>query len=70
MRDGLRGTLNTEVTRKQFLQYLAGVLLMIFGLDNLISLLKNDLRHAKYLPNSNTSSSNGTSSFGSRKFGE
>ena len=39
MRDTLREHLSQEITRKQFLQYLGTALLMVFGLNNLISLL-------------------------------
>lgn len=39
MRDNLREQLNVEITRKQFLQYMTTVALMVFGLNNLVSLL-------------------------------
>jgi hypothetical protein len=39
MQENLREQLNTEITRKQFLQYLTGAVLMVFGLHNLVALL-------------------------------
>lgn len=39
MRDNMRGALTQEVTRKQFLQYIGTAFLMVFGLNNLVSLL-------------------------------
>ena len=39
MRDELRERLQKEVTRKQFLQYMFGTLLLVLGLSNLVSVL-------------------------------
>jgi len=39
MRDNLREQLDKEITRKQFLQYMAAAMLAMFGLNNLVSLL-------------------------------
>jgi hypothetical protein len=66
MQAGLRDKLNTEVTRKQFLQYTGALLLMVFGLDNLIALLTAG-RGGKLLPQQHNAASDG---FGARKFGE
>jgi hypothetical protein len=67
MRDDLRERLNVEITRKQFLRYSAGAFLMVFGVDNLISLLTGKNRARPYLPTPASSTRNG---FGSRRFGE
>jgi len=66
MRDNMREKLNTEITRKQFLQYLAAALLTVFGLHNLLSLLSGnrDIQHV-LVPNAGTDHN----SFGTRKFG-
>lgn len=66
MQADLRNRLNTEVTRKQFLQYTGALLLMVFGLDNLITLLTAG-RNGKLLPQHHNTASDG---FGARKFGE
>jgi len=67
MRENLREQLNTEITRKQFLQYMTGALLMVFGLNNLISLLtgSKSVQHTMLLP----PTSDGPDGFGARKFG-
>jgi hypothetical protein len=68
MRDELRERLATEVTRKQFLQYVFGALLMMLGFANLLSMLRGTKvveRHI-LLPGQHANSANG---FGSRKFG-
>lgn len=70
MRDRLRVALETEMTRKQFLQYLAGILLMVFGLDNLLSLLFGDKNHIHLPSGTNASTADGVGGFGTRKFGE
>ncbi|HSX43167.1 MAG TPA: hypothetical protein VLF59_03715 [Candidatus Saccharimonadales bacterium] len=64
----MRDQLNTEITRKQFLQYLAAAALALFGLNNLLSLLTGNHRDVqRILVNSgNTDSQDG---FGSRRFG-
>lgn len=66
MRDDMRERLNTEITRKQFLQYMTGALLMVFGLNNLISLFTgNKSQHTVLLP----PTGNGPDGFGTRRFG-
>lgn len=67
MRDGLREKLNTEMTRKQFLQYLGAALLMVFGLNNIISFLAAGRTEKHLLSSGANVPSNG---FGSRRFGE
>jgi len=64
MRDNMREQLNKEMTRKQFLQYLAGALLMIFGFNNLMTLLLGN-KSQRILLQPETD----RSGFGSRKFG-
>lgn len=66
MRDNMREKLNTEITRKQFLQYMGTALLMVFGLNNLISLLTGNKPH-HLLPGSGATESH--HGFGSSKFG-
>lgn len=63
MRDNLREQLNKEMTRKQFLQYLTGALLMVFGLHNLVSLLTGS-KHIIV-----QQEAQGRHGFGSRSFG-
>jgi len=63
----VRDSLNVEVTRKQFLQYMASALLMLFGLDNLISLLTGNAHVIHHISDRTNSMSEG---FGARKFGE
>jgi len=65
MRDDLREKLNTEITRKQFLQYMTAAVLMIFGLNNLIALLTGSRPDQHLLP----PSPGETDGFGSRRFG-
>jgi len=67
MRDDMRERLNTEITRKQFLQYITGAVLMVFGLNNLINLLtggKTVHNHILMPPTGNDHDG-----FGSRRFG-
>jgi hypothetical protein len=68
MREAMRDKLNTEITRKQFLQYAAAALLTVFGLNNLLSLLLGHGRDTRtmYVPGGPTLEQNG---FGTRKFG-
>lgn len=69
MRENLREQLNTEISRKQFLQYMAGAMLMVFGLNNIISLLAgNKIEHHVLYPK-RPSDADGRDGFGSRKFG-
>jgi hypothetical protein len=63
----MRDKLNTEITRKQFLQAMAGALLMVFGLDNLVSLLTGHKLHKNIFINSQGSESG--HGFGNSKFG-
>jgi hypothetical protein len=67
MRDQMREKLNTEITRKQFLQFMAAALLAVFGLNNLLSLLtgNRDVQHV-LVPGGAGSDHSG---FGNRKFG-
>jgi hypothetical protein len=67
MRENMREKLNTEITRKQFLQYLAAALLAVFGLNNLLSLLAGN-RDVQRILVPTTGPSN-HDSFGTRKFG-
>jgi hypothetical protein len=65
--ENMRDKLNTEITRKQFLQYMAGAALMVFGLDNLVSLLTgHKVQKHIYLPGQNSQAIHG---FGTSKFG-
>lgn len=67
MREELRARLETEVTRKQFLQYLAGATLVVFGLGNILSLFGGTkiIEKQVFLP-APAADRNG---FGSRRFG-
>lgn len=67
MRDTMRDKLNTEITRKQFLQYMAAALLAVFGLNNLLSLLsgRHDVHHIVTM----TDAAGGSHGFGSSRFG-
>ena len=68
MREELREKLNTEITRKQFIQYIGVALLMLFGLHNFLSLLGgNKIGGHRGIVGMLDSA---TSSFGSRRFGE
>ena len=67
MRENMREKLNTEITRKQFLQFMAAALLTVFGLNNILSLLggNRDI-HQVLAPGGAGTEHNG---FGARKFG-
>jgi hypothetical protein len=66
MRENMREKLNTEITRKQFLQYAAAAALAVFGLNNLLSLLTGGKEVQRiYIPGG-PSDHDG---FGTRKFG-
>lgn len=67
MRSEMHERLKTEITRKQFLQYLTAALLMVFGLDNLIALLTGHRPQQKLLMP--LQDSNGHHGFGSSRFG-
>ena len=65
--DDMRDKLNTEITRKQFLQFMAGAMLMVFGLDNLVSLLTgHKFQKNIFINNGSSEASHG---FGNSKFG-
>jgi hypothetical protein len=68
MREQLRERLETEVTRKQFLQYMAGAILMVFGFSNLLSLLQGTkvIEKQIFLPAPGGDHGSG---FGTRRFG-
>lgn len=68
MRPEMREQLKTEVTRKQFLQYMAAAVVMVFGMDNLISLLTGHRPERHILVNP-SSPSTGRHGFGSSRFG-
>jgi hypothetical protein len=67
MRDTMREKLNTEITRKQFLQFMAAAVLTVFGLNNILALLggNRDI-HQVLVPGAANTDNN---SFGTRKFG-
>jgi hypothetical protein len=67
MSDKLRDELYTkEITRKQFLQYMSGIFIGLFGVGSFISSLLHFGSSAKI----NASSANSTDDrFGTRKFG-
>ena len=68
MREELREKLNTEITRKQFIQYIGVALLMLFGLHNFLSLLGGGKAGSRGgLMGMLDNAANG---FGSRRFGE
>ncbi len=65
--ENMRDKLHTEVTRKQFLQMMAGAALMVFGLDNLVSLLTgHKFQKNIFINNQGSEPSHG---FGNSKFG-
>ncbi len=66
MRDNLREKLNAEITRKQFLEYLAAAVLTLFGFNNLLSLLSGN-KQPRYIAGPGNSDPDG---FGTRKFGK
>ncbi|MEJ0073272.1 MAG: hypothetical protein WDN27_04310 [Candidatus Saccharibacteria bacterium] len=63
----MREQLNTEITRKQFLQYMAGATLMVLGFNNLFSLLSGhrSIQHVMH----HYDGGDLEASFGSRRFG-
>ncbi len=67
MRDDMREKLSTEITRKQFLQYIGTAMLMVLGFGNLISLLSGRKAERIYLQNPGGPKS--THGFGNSKFG-
>lgn len=68
-RENLREKLNTEITRKQFIQYIGIALLMLFGLHNFLSLLGNHQAGGSQSGIAHLLN-NASSNFGSRRFGE
>lgn len=67
MRDNLREKLSAEITRKQFLEYLAAAVLALFGLNNLLSLLSGAKPGRTIVVHDG--SGNNPDGFGTRKFG-
>jgi hypothetical protein len=63
MRDDIKDILNKQMTRKEFLRYAGGTLIVVLGLGNLLSFLKQPTKTAIQAP---PDASHG---FGSRKFG-
>ena len=66
MRDQIREHLSQEVTRKQFLQFMTTALLMVLGVNNLISLLSGTRPGHSF---NRGNSATGGHGFGSSKFG-
>lgn len=65
--ENMRTKLHTEITRKQFLQMMAGAALMVFGLENLVSLLTgHKFQKNIFITNQGSDTARG---FGSSKFG-
>jgi hypothetical protein len=71
MHDYIREQLQREMTRKEFLQILTGILLSVFGFHNLLALLSGHAAGSTR-PSSAVDSLLGDSrhGFGSRKFGD
>jgi hypothetical protein len=67
MRDYFRDQLNKEMTRKQFLQALAGLLLAVFGFHNLVNFLSSSQQP---LHSSDHGKATNPDGFGSRNFGK
>jgi hypothetical protein len=65
MRERFREQLQKEMTRGQFLQIMAGLLLSIFGFNNLLALFTSDQK-----PGRNASVANSNEYFGTRRFGK
>ena len=65
MREQLREQLNTEITRKEFLRYLMAAMLMLFGLNNFLSMLHG----ANKIIVERRPADSGADGFGSRRFG-
>ncbi len=63
MKEARNKLLMQEMTRKQFLQFLAGGVIALLGFSNLLSLLMHSGRQTQQLPDTNRHG------FGSRKFG-
>lgn len=69
MRDQMRDKLNTEITRKQFLQYLAAAMLTLFGFHNLLSLLAGHGHEVRQVLVPGAPTGVQPDGFGTRKFG-
>jgi len=65
MREYLREQLDKEMTRKQFLQTMAGLLLAVFGYHNLLQFMTNSANHKT----SQHAAATNPDGFGSRSFG-
>lgn len=66
MRNDIQERLSQELSRKQFLQLMGGAILMVFGFNNLVTLLLGKKPgHDVFIHNS----PNGSHGFGSSKFG-
>jgi hypothetical protein len=65
MRERFREQLQKEMTRGQFLQIMAGLLLSIFGFNNLLALFGSNEKSAK-----TASAASQNQYFGTRKFGK
>lgn len=63
MRDDIKDILNKQMTRKEFLRYAGGTLVMLLGLSNLLSFLRQPTRT---IVQTQVDDRHG---FGSRKFG-
>jgi hypothetical protein len=66
MREYLREQLNKEMTRKQFLQAMAGLLLAVFGFHNLVNFLTSSTGSHTTSQHPPATDPDG---FGSRRFG-
>ena len=66
MSKALSQLLEKEVTRKEFLQFLAAAIIALFGLNNFISLLTSYSRNATATQTIDDANRHG---FGSSKFG-
>ena len=58
--------LQKELTRREFLQFLGGAIVIVIGFGNLITLMKHFTKTAEPDKVANTDTNNG---FGTRKFG-
>ena len=65
MREHFREQLQKEMTRGQFLQVMAGLLLAVFGVHNLLAFFSSEQNAAR-----SSDSSALDQSFGSRRFGK
>jgi hypothetical protein len=71
MRDYLRDQMQREITRKEFLQILTGVMLSVFGFHNIIALLSGKSPVTQHILGEPTDGSkDGRHGFGSSRFGD